>query len=372
MITTNTTTNTTSKMMKRFVEVANSSDNLDKVKSYFSQAVDELLDEFLRYNFKDELEKINSQTKLFQIISKKNFQKKQFVFSDLFTDNINETLKGLQRVSDDGMIGFVNQRFCVSDYEKFLLRVLNSTVFYNVRLERLTMEPEYGGTIALFNLASVFSDFMTGLNKIEIKLEFVKENENSKILSLIVSNKEEILESLFKTVELSTEGFCDTDLKEFVLSGFELANQRAMKFAPNEFIAIEYGYVLKFENLYDYDELTIFTKIKEFNRILKYSFEDKCPYHNDFYLRAKNFYSHFCYDGYLQDQTISAFQKAFRNRFQNVDYIFSSFQKNILKFCPRLSDWVYDSKFKQTHQRLGQEPNQSNVKVLDEDFFNLF
>ena len=62
--------------MKRFVEVANSSDNLDKVKSYFSQAVDVLLDEFLKYNFKDELEKINSQTKLFQVISKKNFQKK--------------------------------------------------------------------------------------------------------------------------------------------------------------------------------------------------------------------------------------------------------------------------------------------------------
>lgn len=358
--------------MKRFVEVANSSDNLDKVKSYFSQAVDELLDEFLRYNFKDELEKINSQTKLFQIISKKNFQKKQFVFSDLFTDNINETLKELQRVSDDGMIGFVNQRFCVSDYEKFLLRVLNSTVFYNVRLERLTMEPEFGGTIALFNLASAFSGFSSYLNKIKIKLEFVKENTNSKNLYLIVSNKEEILESIFKTVELMTEVFCDTDLKEFVLSGFELANQRAMKFAPNEFIAIELGYILNFENLYDYDELTIFTKIKEFNRLLKYSFEDECSYHKDFYLKAKNFYSHFCYDGYLQDQTISAFQKAFRNRFQNVDYIFSSFQKNILKFCPRLSDWVYDSEFKQTNQRLGQESNQSNVKVLDEDFFNLF
>ena len=41
MITTNTTTNTTSKMMKKFVEVANSSDNLDKVKSYFSQVVGE-------------------------------------------------------------------------------------------------------------------------------------------------------------------------------------------------------------------------------------------------------------------------------------------------------------------------------------------
>lgn len=372
MITTYTTINATSKMMKRFVEVANSSDNLDKVKSYFSQVVGELLDEFPNYNFKDELGKINSQTKLFQIISKKNFQKKQLVFSDLFTDNINRTLKGLQRVSDDGMIGFINQRFCVSDYEKILLRILNTTVFYNVRLERLTMEPEFGGTIALFNLASVFSDFMTSLNKIEIKLEFVKENKNSKNLHLIVSNKEEILKSLFKTVKFSIEGFCDTDLKEIVLSGFELANQRAMKFAPNEFIAIELGYVLNFENLYDYDELTIFTKIKEFNRLLKCSFEDKCPYHKDFYLKAKNFYSHFCYDGYLQDQTISAFQKAFRNRFQNVDYIFSSFQKNILKFCPKLSDWVYNSEFKQTNQRLGQEPNKSNVKVLDEDFFNLF
>ena len=108
MITTNTITNTTSKMMKKFVEVANSSDNLDKVKSYFSQVVGELLDEFPNYNFKDELEKINSQTKLFQIISKKNFQKKQLVFSDLFTDNINETFKELQCVSDVGMIGFVN------------------------------------------------------------------------------------------------------------------------------------------------------------------------------------------------------------------------------------------------------------------------
>ena len=295
--------------MKKFVEVANSSDNLDKVKSYFSQVVGELLDEFPNYNFKDELEKISSQTKLFQIISKKNFQKKQLVFSDLFTDNINETFKELQCVSDDGMIGFVNQRFCVSDYEKFLLRVLNSTVFYNVRLECLTMEPEFGGTIALFNLASAFSGFSSYLNKIKIKLEFVKENTNSKNLSLIVSNKEEILESIFKTVELMTEVFCDNDLKEFVLSGFELANQRAVKFAPNEFIAIEYGYILKFENLYDYDELTIITKIKEFNHLLGYSFEDKCPYHNDFYLKAKNFYHYFYYDGYLQDQTVSAFQR---------------------------------------------------------------
>lgn len=57
MITTNTTTNTTSKMMKKFVEVANSSDNLDKVKSYFSQVVGELLDEFPNYIFKDELKK---------------------------------------------------------------------------------------------------------------------------------------------------------------------------------------------------------------------------------------------------------------------------------------------------------------------------
>ncbi len=358
--------------MKKFVEVANSSDNLDKVKSYFSQVVGELLDEFPNYIFKDELKKINSQPKLFQIITKKNFQKKEFTFSDLFTDDVNEVIKELQHNSDSGMIGFVSKRFRVSDYEKILLCILNSTVFYNVRLERLTMEPEFGGTIALFNLASAFSGFSSYLNKIKIKLEFVKENKNSKNLSLIVSNKEEILESLFKTVELMTEVFCDNDLKEFVLSGFELVNQRAVKFAPNEFIAIEYGYILKFENLYDYDELTIITKIKEFNRLLKYPFEDKCPYHNYFYLRAKNFYSHFCYDGYLQDQTISAFQKAFRNRFQNVDYIFSSFQKNILKFCPRLSDWVYDSEFKQTNERLSLELNQSNVKVLDEDFFNLF
>lgn len=365
----NTTTNTTSSVMKKLVEVANSSDNLDNVKSRFLQMVGELLDEFPKHNFKDELEKINYQPKLFQIITKKNFQKKEFTFSDLFTDDVNEVIKELQHNSDSGMIGFVSKRFRVSDYEKILLCILNSTVFYNVRLERLTMEPEFGGTIALFNLASAFSGFSSYLNKIEIKLEFVKENKNSKNLSLIVSNKEEILESIFKTVELMTEVFCDNDLKEFVLSGFELANQRAVKFAPNEFIAIEYGYILKFENLYDYDELTIITKIKEFNHLLRYSFEDKCPYHNDFYLKAKNFYHYFYYDGYLQDQTVSAFQKAFRTRFQNVDYIFSSFQKNILKFCPRLSDWVYNSEFKQTNQRLSQE---SNVKVLDEDFFNLF
>ena len=328
--------------MKKLVEVANSSDNLDNVKSRFLQMVGELLDEFPKHNFKDELEKINSQPKLFQIITKKNFQKKEFTFSDLFTDDVNEVIKELQHNSDSGMIGFVSKRFRVSDYEKILLCILNSTVFYNVRLECLTMEPEFGGTIALFNLASAFSGFSSYLNKIKIKLEFVKENTNSKNLSLIVSNKEEILESIFKTVELMTEVFCDNDLKEFVLSGFELA------------------------------KLTIITKIKEFNHLLGYSFEDKCPYHNDFYLKAKNFYHYFYYDGYLQDQTISAFQKAFRNRFQNVDYIFSSFQKNILKFCPRLSDWVYDSEFKQTNQRLGQESNQSNVKVLDEDFFNLF
>ena len=195
--------------MKKLVEVANSSDNLDNVKSRFLQMVGELLDEFPKHNFKDELEKINSQPKLFQIITKKNFQKKEFTFSDLFTDDVNEVIKELQHNSDSGMIGFVSKRFRVSDYEKILLCILNSTVFYN----------------------------------------------------------------------------------------------------------------------------------------------------------------YFYYDGYLQDQTVSAFQKAFRTRFQNVDYIFSSFQKNILKFCPRLSDWVYNSEFKQTNQRLSQE---SNVKVLDEDFFNLF
>lgn len=41
----NTTTNTTSSVMKKLVEVANSSDNLDNVKSRFLQMVGELLDE---------------------------------------------------------------------------------------------------------------------------------------------------------------------------------------------------------------------------------------------------------------------------------------------------------------------------------------
>lgn len=112
---------------------------------------------------------------------------------------MNEVIKELQHNSDSGMIGFVSKRFRVSDYEKILLCILNSTVFYNVRLECLTMEPEFGGTIALFNLASAFSGFSSYLNKIKIKLEFVKENTNSKNLSLIVSKKySEVLSKTFR------------------------------------------------------------------------------------------------------------------------------------------------------------------------------
>lgn len=364
MITTNTSKLSLVLELNKLVK-ASSTIKLHQIKSYFLYIVGELLDEFSKSHFQDELKKINSQSTLFQRFSKNKFKNKQIVFSNLFTDGVNKAIEELQFNSKNGIVGFVSKKYGISNYEKYLLHTLNSTIFYNVKRGTLIMKPIVGETVALFNLASVFLNSTEILDEIKVELDCVKEYEGYTKLCLTITNKQEILESLFVTVEKFIENFFSTKLKELTLENSKFVNELAIKFAPSEFVAKNLGYTFEYDNL-DEDELTIVSKVNNFDSLLLYSYPLNCPYHLYFYQQARSFYYDFSRLEFKQKELFIGFKKASEMNFKNWEKILEGFKSTYLKFfSAEYSTWLDDLNF-------NQKPNNSNVQTLNENFFNLF
>lgn len=339
--------------------------DFERIKVDVSCMVNKILNEFAKYNFKDELKKINSQNTFIQIFSKRKFKNKKILFFDLFTDDVMKVFLELQTNSGGEISSFVDTKKGISDYEKHLFHTFNTVIFYDIDyMGRLITRPNTGTTIALFNVASIFSHFFESLKDIEIKLDFKEDEYFPALYCLEVTNKEEIFEKISEMVEKFTKNFLEKNLKEILLGGIEFANQCAIKLAPSEFIAINCGYTFE-EDFLSEDDSSILNKIDGFNHILFYPHKLTCFYHNDFRYEAEKFYCSLRGSSYKREEIVTAFQTVWELEPKRVEHIFDFFKDNVSKLCPSLSDWV-------NNLTLNKKSEEPNVKVLDEDYFNLF